>query len=142
MINSPELWLTQLEDELHGNILSFWMKQTKDEVNGGFVGEIDNQLNTRPEAEKSLVLNARILWSFASAYRLYGKSEYLAMAERAYTYLMDHFIDKEHGGLYWMVDAKGNPSQEKNRSMGNLLQSTHWPNSIMQLNAQRHWMKR
>ncbi|MEK4343578.1 AGE family epimerase/isomerase [Paenibacillus sp. FSL P4-0184] len=118
MINSPELWLTQLEDELQGNILSFWMKQTKDEINGGFVGEIDNQLNIAPDAEKSLVLNARILWSFASAYRIYGKTEYLAMAERAYAYLMDHFIDKEYGGLYWMVNAEGKPSQEKKQIYG------------------------
>jgi len=118
MINSPESWLTQLEDELQGNILSFWMKQTKDEMNGGFVGEIDNQLNIAPNAEKSLVLNARILWSFASAYRLYGKTEYLAMAERAYVYLMDHFLDKEYGGLYWMVNAEGRPSQEKKQIYG------------------------
>lgn len=118
MINSPELWITQLEDELQGNILSFWMKQTKDKINGGFFGEIDNQLNTSPDAEKSLVLNARILWSFASAYRIYGKTEYLAMAERAYAYLMDHFIDKEYGGLYWMVDAEGKPAQEKKQIYG------------------------
>lgn len=118
MINSTESWLTQLEDELQGNILSFWMKQTKDEMNGGFVGEIDNQLNIAPNAEKSLVLNARILWSFASAYRLYGKTEYLAMAERAYVYLMDHFLDKEYGGLYWMVNAEGRPSQEKKQIYG------------------------
>jgi cellobiose epimerase len=118
MINSPELWLTQLEDELQGNILSFWIKQTKDEINGGFVGEIDNQLNIAPDAEKSLVLNARILWSFASAYRIYGKTEYLAMAERAYAYLMDHFIDKEYGGLYWMVDTEGRSSQEKKQIYG------------------------
>lgn len=118
MINSPESWLAQLEDELLGNILSFWMKQTKDEINGGFVGEIDNQLNIVPDAKKSLVLNARILWSFASAYRIYGKTEYLAMAERAYAYLMDHFIDKEYGGLYWMVNAEGKPSQEKKQIYG------------------------
>ncbi|CAH1059421.1 AGE family epimerase/isomerase [Paenibacillus pseudetheri] len=118
MINSPELWLTQLENELQGNILSFWMKQTKDELNGGFVGKIDNQLNIAPDVEKSLVLNTRILWSFASAYRIYGKTEYLAIAERAYTYLMDHFIDKEYGGLYWMVDAEGKPSQEKKQIYG------------------------
>ncbi|WP_449602424.1 AGE family epimerase/isomerase [Paenibacillus sp. Marseille-Q9583] len=118
MINSPESWLSQLEDELQGNILSFWMKETKDEINGGFVGEIDNQLNIALDAEKSLVLNARILWSFASAYRIYGKTEYLAMAERAYAYLMDHFIDKEYGGLYWMVNAEGKPSQEKKQIYG------------------------
>lgn len=118
MLNQPELWLTALEKELHDNILSFWMKQTKDDTNGGFVGEIDNQLNIVPDAEKSLVLNARILWSFASAYRFYSKPEYLAMAERAYSYLMNHFVDKEQGGLFWMVDVKGSPSQDKKQVYG------------------------
>lgn len=118
MNQSPELWLSQLENELKNNILSFWMKHTVDKENGGFVGEIDNQMNITPLAEKSLVLNARILWSFASAYRLYGNLEYLTMAERAYDYLLKYFTDTTHGGYYWMVDAHGGPSQPKKQIYG------------------------
>jgi mannobiose 2-epimerase len=29
------------------------------------------------------------------------------MANRAYGYIMDHFLDPEHGGVYWEVDHKG-----------------------------------
>ncbi|UQZ35686.1 N-acyl-D-glucosamine 2-epimerase [Paenibacillus sp. PK3_47] len=118
MTTSTGAWLDALENELQHNILGFWMKNTLDEENGGFVGEIDNQLNVIAGAEKSLVLNARILWTFASAYRIYGKAEYLTIAERAYSYLLEHFLDKEYGGLYWMVDAKGAPSQLKKQVYG------------------------
>lgn len=118
MNNSTEIWLNQLENELKNNILGFWMKHTLDEKHGGFVGEIDNQLNIVDGAGKSLVLNARILWTFASAYRMYGTSDYLSMAERAYDYLLAHFTDKEHGGYYWMVDAAGSPAETKKQIYG------------------------
>ncbi|MNB87853.1 Cellobiose 2-epimerase [compost metagenome] len=115
---TTEAWLNALTNELQNNILGFWIKHTLDEEHGGFVGEIDNQLNVIAGAEKSLVLNARILWSFATAYRTYGSAEYLSMAERAYRYLLEHFLDKEYGGLYWMVDASGVPSQPKKQVYG------------------------
>lgn len=118
MKNSPEQWLNALEQELQDNILGFWMKHTLDEQHGGFVGEIDNQLNIVEGAGKSLVLNARILWTFATAYRTYRKAEYLTIAERAYGYLLEYFLDKEYGGLYWMVDAAGAPSQLKKQVYG------------------------
>ncbi|SET88427.1 AGE family epimerase/isomerase [Paenibacillus sp. NFR01] len=114
----PEPWLKQLEQVLKANILDFWMKHTLDAKNGGFVGEIDNQMNVVEGAEKSLVLNARILWAFASAYRIYKQPEYLEMADRAYAYLMEHFADKTNGGFYWMVDAQGVPSQTKKQVYG------------------------
>ncbi|AWB45457.1 N-acyl-D-glucosamine 2-epimerase [Paenibacillus sp. CAA11] len=108
----------RLEQELKENILGFWMKHTIDKKNGGFLGEIDHAMNVHPEAEKSLVLNARILWTFSTAYRMYKQEDYLKMAERAYDYLTTHFVDNEHGGLYWMVDALGNPSQDKKQIYG------------------------
>ncbi|MNO39449.1 Cellobiose 2-epimerase [compost metagenome] len=115
---STEEWRKQLEDELKGNILGFWMEHTLDETYGGFVGEIDNQMNVVAGAEKSLVLNARILWTFASAYRIYGTADYLTMAERAYDYLTQYFTDAEYGGLFWMVDEHGAPSQPKKQIYG------------------------
>ncbi len=118
MTNPSVLWLSQLEKELQDNILGFWMKHTVDTEHGGFIGEIDNKLNIIAGAEKSLVLNARILWTFASAYRVYQLPEYLTIAERAYAYLLEHFIDKEYGGLFWMVDATGSPSQPKKQIYG------------------------
>jgi mannobiose 2-epimerase len=59
------------------------------------------------EAPKGSILNARILWTFAAAHRHTGRLEHLAAATRAFEYLLAHFVDKEHGGIYWLVDADG-----------------------------------
>jgi len=118
MISTSEVWLSQLELELKDNILSFWMKNTIDEKNGGFLGEINSSMHVNPDAHKSLVLNARILWTFASAYRVYGQAEYLTMADRAYAYLQNCFTDKEYGGFFWMVDPAGTPSEDKKQVYG------------------------
>lgn len=128
---TTEAWLNALTNELQNNILGFWIKHTLDEEHGGFVGEIDNQLNVIAGAEKSLVLNARILWTFATAYRTYGSAEYLSMAERAYRYLLEHFLDKEYGGLYWMVDASVSLPSLRSRCTARLLPSMRWLNTIM-----------
>ncbi|ASA19954.1 AGE family epimerase/isomerase [Paenibacillus donghaensis] len=118
MTLTSEAWLSQLETELKDNILGFWIKHTVDEKQGGFIGEMDNEMNITPGADKSLVLNARILWTFASAYRFYARPEDLTMAQRAYDYLLTHFPDKEYGGMYWSVDAAGAPSEPKKQLYG------------------------
>ena len=38
---------------------------------------------------------------------------YLDTARRAYDYFIEHFIDKEYGGVYWSVDYKGQPLDTK-----------------------------
>jgi mannobiose 2-epimerase len=111
-------WRSELERELRTNILDFWIRHAKDEKNGGFVGKIKSDMTVVPEADKGLVLNARILWTFAAAYRKYGDPAYLEMAERAYDMLDARFRDREHGGLYWMVDFAGRPSQDKKQVYG------------------------
>ncbi|MDE5571286.1 MAG: AGE family epimerase/isomerase, partial [Prevotella sp.] len=65
------------------------------------------------DAEKGAVLNGRILWSFSAAYRVLRKPAYLEMATRAKEYIISHFIDKEHGGVYWSLDHKGQPLDAK-----------------------------
>ena len=74
----------QLEEELTGNILPFWMKHTSDKVNGGFYGALTNDLEIHNEVPRSAILCARILWTYATAYRKLGDKEYLGMASWAY----------------------------------------------------------
>lgn len=118
MSDLNQQWLTRIEQELESNILGFWMKHTLDEHNGGFYGFISRDLTVNPEAGKSLVLNTRILWTFAAAYRMFGNEPYLKIAERAYRYVNEYFTDREFGGLYWMVDASGNPAETKKQVYG------------------------
>jgi mannobiose 2-epimerase len=111
-------WIPALEKELKDNILSFWMSHTIDDENGGFYGEIGADLSVRKDADKSLVLNTRILWTFATAYRVYKDEQYRSIADRAYEYLTSRFTDVRFGGMYWMVDSKGEPVNEKKQVYG------------------------
>jgi len=99
----------EMQDVLENNILHFWQTKMVDRENGGFYGRIDGQEVLHPEAEKGAILNARILWTFSAAYRVSGKDEYLNTATYAKEYFIEHFIDKEYGGVYWSVDHKGLP---------------------------------
>ena len=111
-------WKDQFKSELKDGILDFWLKNSIDKVNGGFLGEVQRDLTIIENAPKSLVLNTRILWTFSAAYRLDQNSEYLATAQKAYNYLIEHFIDYANGGLYWMLDAKGEPLETKKQIYG------------------------
>ncbi len=112
MENNLRRYKKEMEDQLEA-ILSWWMVTTLDEQNGGFVGKIDHNNIIYPEAPKGSVLNSRILWTFSSGYNLTGNKEYLNIAERAFNYFAKNFIDKEFGGVYWTVNFKGQPLDDK-----------------------------
>ena len=103
----------EMQDVLETNILRFWLDKMVDREHGGFYGRIDGHGILHPEAEKGAILNARILWAFSAAYRVLGNQEYLEAATRAKDYLIEHFIDKEYGGVYWSVDYLGRPLDTK-----------------------------
>ena len=100
-------------ENLTENILPFWMTRFTDEVNGGFLGRISGEGEPDPEAPKGAILNARILWAFSAAYRVLGHPEYLRTATRAFREIAGRFYDKEFGGVYWSLDAKGRPLDTK-----------------------------
>lgn len=91
------------------SILSWWERMTVDNKNGGFIGKIDHANNIDFSAAKGAVLNSRILWAFSSAYNHTARNSYLKTAERAFEYIIEHFIDRDFGGVYWTVDFKGAP---------------------------------
>ena len=91
------------------NILPFWMRHTVDHVNGGFYGALTDDLVIHNEVPRSAILCARILWTYAAAFRKLGNAEYLAMANWAYDDLKRVFWDQQNGGLFWTVDAAGQP---------------------------------
>ena len=96
----------ELSEEL-SSILHYWMKHALDEKQGGFIGRLDNDNNADPAASKGVVLNSRILWTFSAAYQYLKREEYLVIAARAYNYIVNHFIDRQYGGVFWSVDATG-----------------------------------
>lgn len=95
------------------NILTYWETHTIDSENGGFIGHIDYPNIKKPEANKGIILNSRILWSFAAASNFYKDNRYAELCERSYNYLKDYFKDSNFGGVFWEVDYKGNPVNKR-----------------------------
>lgn len=98
--------------ELENDILPYWMLKMHDPA-GGYYGRRDGLDRLDAAAERGAILNARILWTFASAYNRLCRHAYLQEARHAYKYLREHFIDPDFGGAYWAVDSEGNPSDTK-----------------------------
>ncbi|MFH6999889.1 AGE family epimerase/isomerase [Flavobacterium sp. FlaQc-57] len=110
--------LKQLKSELSAeldSILKYWSKHTIDNQNGGFIGQIDFNDHIIANAEKGAVLNARILWSFSSSYKVTKNENHRKIAKRAFEFLSDHFYDTEFGGLFWSINADKTPKDTKNQ---------------------------
>lgn len=115
-ISSTSEMLTYFYDEIKHEldaILDYWMANTHDALNGGFIGRIDEDNVQHSNAPKGAVLNARILWAFSAAYKISRNPKHLHLARIAFNYLADNFIDEKYGGVYWTVDAKGQPLDTK-----------------------------
>jgi mannobiose 2-epimerase len=113
MINEIlERYANEVSKELQ-NILAFWQTFTIDHQFGGFVGQIANDNTVGVFADKGSVLNARILWSFSAAHHHRPDAAYLEMADRAFDYMVSHFIDHEFGGVYWTVNYLGHHADTK-----------------------------
>ncbi|MDH6306374.1 mannose/cellobiose epimerase-like protein (N-acyl-D-glucosamine 2-epimerase family)/O-glycosyl hydrolase [Parabacteroides sp. PF5-5] len=107
----------EIVDDLQYNILPFWEKYAPD-PSGGFYGTILHDGTPVADAEKGLVLNARILWTFSAAYRLFENENHKLLADRARKYLFDYFIDPDYGGAYWSVKADGSPGNTEKQTYG------------------------
>ena len=94
----------QVESEWRDNIAPFWLQYAPDEKHGGFRGWITNDLQIAERAEKGIILNSRILWTFSRAYKLYQEDAFQRIAKRAYEYLTRHFVDRQAGGVFWALD--------------------------------------
>ncbi len=106
----------QVRLELKENILPYWQEKMTDPA-GGFHGRIDGHERLDPEAPEGAIMIARILWTFACAYRTFkGSAEaesYLETALRAKREIIGRFFDSGYGGIYWSIDCDGSPRDTK-----------------------------
>lgn len=107
----------EIEADLTGNILPFWLNNTVDPA-GGFYGTVSREGVGNPNAPKAGVLNTRILWTFSSAYRIYGLPEYKEIADRAQEFVINNLIDKKYGGTYWLVGPEGELTDPTKQTYG------------------------
>lgn len=90
-----------------------WWAQNMIDPNGGFIGRIDGNDQPHPKADKSIILNTRLLWTFSKVYLKAKDLRYRNLAERAYQYIVQYFWDENYDGVYWMVDHRGNVIDEQ-----------------------------
>ena len=103
----------ELTEEFNVNLLPFWSEYVRDEQNGGFVGRVTWDKQKVYDADKGGILNARLLWSFSAAYKVFPSEEVEEAANYTYEYFKENFVDKEFGGFFWEIDAKGNMLDSK-----------------------------
>jgi mannobiose 2-epimerase len=101
-----------MKKELVDNLLPYWMTKMCNPA-GGFYGRIDGNEKLEAAAPVGGIMTARILWTFASAYRVLGNPEYLEMALKAKKLIIEKFYDPEFGGTYWSLDSEFNPLDTK-----------------------------
>ncbi|MBS1563731.1 MAG: AGE family epimerase/isomerase [Bacteroidetes bacterium] len=100
--------VNDFEQEL-ARILDFWTHKAFDKERNYFYGRITSDNWVDRDAPLGVVLYARILWTFSSAYRHTRSPLHLERAARAYTLLNEFFHDDVYGGYYWSVTAEGVP---------------------------------
>lgn len=107
-----------IERHLHHHLLPFWRDHSVDEARGGFFGELAHDGTPVAGAAKGLILNARLLWTFAALFRRLGDGVDGRLMRRADGYLEAFFRDREHGGYRWRVDADGRPVAAAKKTYG------------------------
>ncbi len=99
--------IEEVRNHLTEKIIPFW-KKLHDDI-GGFYGYVDFDLNVNKEAEKGCILNSRILWFFASAYKVLKDESLLREAKHAFEFMTNYCVDRENGGVYWSLTHDGKP---------------------------------
>jgi len=99
-------------ETLKYKIVPFWLDQ-KDTENGGFFGAVTLLQERLEDAPKGGVMTSRYLWTFSALSQRFDDPDFLSSADHAYDFLMNHLWDNTHNGIYWLVDAKGTPLEEK-----------------------------
>lgn len=102
----------QVYKELTGNILPFWSTCARDNNQGGCYGEMDASGNANVTADKSVILHARVLWSWSESYLKLQKNVYLQEARHFYEYMVVNFIDQAYEGAYYEVSFDGEGNKE------------------------------
>ncbi|HRU38607.1 MAG TPA: AGE family epimerase/isomerase [Candidatus Goldiibacteriota bacterium] len=113
-----ELYKGEAETELVSNILDFWMRYVLDFESEGFNGRVSSDGTPDPKADKGVLMAARSLWTFSRAYNALKDPEYLKSAGLLYDYIEKHFIDRENGGVYWLLDSEGRPKDTEKKIYG------------------------
>jgi len=121
MVGKEKLKSLKAESEHHlkNELLPFWLDRCKDEKYGGFITHFDKDGHDTGEDQKSLIAQARTVYTMSSAHRAgWGDGVCAEYAKHGVEFLIEKMWDKKHGGFYWTVDRKGNVQIDKKIAYG------------------------
>ena len=98
----------EVKEHLLKTIIPFW-KALRDHEFGGYYGWMDHQLRLDKKAVKGCILNSRILWFFSNAYTLLKDESLLDEARHGFSFMKEHCMDRENGGIFWSIGYDGKP---------------------------------
>ena len=98
----------EIEHHLTHELLPFWLDRCRDDVNGGYITHFDKNGNDTGEDQKSLIAQARTVYSMSAAHRAgYGDGKCAEFAAHGVDFLIDRMWDEKYGGFFWTVNRKG-----------------------------------
>lgn len=100
------MFVSEIKNELENHIVPFWDKLCDNE-NGGFYGFMDSNLKLDKLAPKGVILHSRILWFYSNLYLVLKDEKYLDKATHCYNFMKKYAVDRENGGVYWLLNADG-----------------------------------
>jgi len=101
--------LEECKSHLENELLPFWLTRAGDEKHGGLITHFDEQGKDTGEDEKSMLGQARSIYSYASAHRNgYGGTHSADLAREGLEFMIKQMWDHQYGGFYWMTDRAGN----------------------------------
>ncbi len=100
----------EMQHHLFNELLPFWADHGVDPEYGGFLTYLDKDGNPTGEGLKTAVCQTRMIYTYASAHRAgLGQGAFLDIAAQGVDFLLNHFLDHEHGGWYWTCQRDGTP---------------------------------
>lgn len=100
------MFAEEIKSELVNHIIPFWSK-LEDNENGGFYGFMDSNLKLDKNAPKGVILHSRILWFYSNCYLTLKDKACLEKARHAFDFMYKYCVDREFGGVYWLMNADG-----------------------------------
>jgi mannobiose 2-epimerase len=109
-----EILLQSTRDYLENKLLPFWTERIVDPEHGGFQTNYDRNGRRTDVADKTLLCQARVLFTLSHALRLgYEWNGADAMLQQGIDFLERAFRDRQFDGYTWIVDRQGNTLDDR-----------------------------
>ena len=109
MITELNGFKEEIKSELENHIIPFW-NNLCDYEKGGFYGYMSSDLELDKNAEKGVILQSRILWFYSNCYLTLKREDCLEKAKHCFEFLKNYCVDRDQGGVYWLMNADGTVS--------------------------------